>query len=259
MKMVATLLYNDFQKHGKNPVYWAILFFPCLIIAVMYASELVFTMEMFEQIASFTGSDLNPYTHFYKKVIGIFGFLLMPYILLLVVYLVEAEHRAGAWKYMLALPLKPEALAGSKLIFAGLSLLLACLFFFLAFWLSLYFLQYYHAELNYTAYEARYALAGGSFLKMYLRSFIALCLLMAVGLRFRNYGLMFILLIVVQALLPTPVNPFRLHMMSEEPHYQNIVGNDLMRLWTLQDLWLLLLFLLLSFILMKFSKYLIQI
>ena len=65
MKMTAILLHNEFQKSYKNPVYWVILLFPCLIVGVMYASELVFTMEMFEQIASFTGSDLNPYTHFF--------------------------------------------------------------------------------------------------------------------------------------------------------------------------------------------------
>jgi hypothetical protein len=257
MIIFSALLTNEFKKYFGNIAYWVTIAFPCIWVLVIFFFVFGMSSSEFTQRIAVSNGDYSPYNYFYKWTKLLINFFIIPYYLILVIYLIDTEHRNLQWKYILTLPFDFGKFILSKLVFILISIFIGYFILSLSFIVANIILEFYKPDFNYQNYSNNFHIVLYCFFKAYLYSFISILLILLITLKFKNYGLIFITIYLSQ-LFTFSLNPFTLHSKGLNEYYL-VLKNDF-HLWLeYSDLIIFLSFLVACFLSFKYSRYFIPI
>ncbi|TAF65382.1 MAG: hypothetical protein EAZ55_08975 [Cytophagales bacterium] len=261
---IQTLLFeNECRKHLSNRVYWFIVLFPCTWVLLAFFSMLSMPLSDFRQIVSLTSGDFNP-SHFYQNSLKTpMRFLLTIYYVALVIYVVDVEHSGNTWKYLFTLPIKPKDIIWAKFFFLIVSVLFSFVLFNIFFIISQALLEHYRSDFGYERYPNNAWIVTIMIIKIYFTSFFNIICILLLTLRLQDYGLVFLIAILVHFVPIPPYNPFNLYFTAlGKQHFllkqQGIENFNIIYLFDFKELLILCAFLIPYLITSFYSHYLIK-
>ena len=162
MKGFILSLQSEFYKSRKTLGFWACIILPLIICALVFMGF----YSKSDKLVNMPGAAV--WFIFSKAVLGVMGFLL-PFFIILVAYSVNSiEHKADTWKTLFSLPISKWSVYWAKYLYAVLMIFI-CLLLFMAFTIGCgNLLGMLKPELKFSEFHMEFAL-----MKVYFKLFLS--------------------------------------------------------------------------------------
>jgi hypothetical protein len=218
-------------KCVKNPsLKWLLLFSLVPVVLNHLFIQIMSYDEFLIRVQSVHG-DENPYNYIFRWFKVIYGYFLIPYSCILIIWLINIEKDSNGWKYLITLPVSTLKILYSKLLVIGMLLFLSVIISMTGFLTSAHLLSLIKTDWyfnQYVAYDFSFLIL--IFFKVYLAMMLAVTLQFFTVLFFNNAAITIASVIVLE-LIKSYINPFNFHLTALESYwrYKEFVNEGILR------------------------------
>jgi len=163
--------------------------------------------------------DVNPYNYIFRWFKVLYGYFLMPYFCVFLIWFINLERESKGWKYLISLPVNITNLIYSKIIVITTLLCLSVLLAMIGYLISQHLLSATKPDWGFNKFEAcDLDFLVMVFTKVFLSSTLAIIILFIVILIFDNPPVLIASGIILE-LIKLPFNPFTFHIVAFDVYW----------------------------------------